>query len=380
MSWQRVRLIARRAVLDLFRDRKTVWLLLFVPLIGVLIGFLGRDEIADQADAAGTLPRTVFVHDINTIPLELRQELGNGNLSLTEVDDVVQQVKDQRSGVAMLVTAGDPLGVELIVGEGSLRARLLQARVTAVLERYADGLVEQRLRDAGLPSSAAHPVTVSVRTATGDDSGTSIIASLLPLLLVIQVVQLGPSPVVDGLVTARERRTLEALLAAPVRRSELLLGVGLVGFFVGALAATVTGVLGVLSVSVASGQAISLPPVLIGGLALEAVLMSATAISLTLVAAAVARTAQQANLFLLPITLGTILPLSFLSSRGPEGIPEVLYALPGLGSALIASFLIDDQVPVYAWPLSIIGTLAFVAICLPIGARLFRGERVVTRI
>src|SRR5207245_601119 len=98
------------------------------------------------------------------------------------------------------------------------------------LERSLVGLGSQeatsRLAAAGKPASAVVPLALSARDLTSHDTGVRLsVATVLPILFALFLM-----PVMalsdDRLAGAKERRTLEPMLSLPIRRSDLVLGMG----------------------------------------------------------------------------------------------------------------------------------------------------------
>lgn len=357
-----------------------------MPLVAGVLGFLARNEASANFDLTDTHVRVVFVPE--GTDAAFRRTLDDLNLRPIGVRDVAVAVQEEHDSVGLVIppdltaalTEGRPFRAQILLAGGSTTTRLVQARVSNALDRFRSDLLAARISGLGLPPSLAMPIPVEVTIATGPSDANAFAAlAMIPFLLAVQVLQLTTTVIADAIAGAKERRVLESLLASSATRTELLASAGFVAVLVGALAGLLTPTVGVFAMQMTSGNTNLVTPSLLSTFLGAALLIAVTGAAAGIVAGTLAKTTQQANLMLLPLIFGTVMPLSALAF-GASTVPNWVFAIPSLGPALLATRALDTGVPASAWPFAVAGTAMFAALCLTVGARMFHGERVVTRV
>ncbi|MBI1832953.1 MAG: CPBP family intramembrane metalloprotease [Planctomycetes bacterium] len=228
---------------------------------------------------------------------------------------------------------------------------------------------------ARLPAKGLAPITmlsvelVSVRVETREN----LLASLVPLILILMTITGAVYPAIDLTAGERERGTLEILVAAPVSRFELLTAkyfsvvtVAVLNAVVNLLFMTVT--VKFSGVNVPGLQELSLPLLLemFGLLLVFASFFSAVLLCLT----SFARSFKEAQAYLIPLMLASLGPGIMAMMPGLK-LTGVMTVLPLVNIVLMARDLFDTGVdPVQ-------GTIAVLTTGLyALAARVFGAESV----
>lgn len=299
-GWQRLRSIVRKEFIEIRRDRRTLALIIAVPMILLVIfGYAANFQVHD-------IPAELVGHNSG----ELRSALAkSGAFSVhrgvaRDVSAAESDIQHGKVGVAIVVDEqGLPVRV-LIDGSNLLTAMTAQRELT-------------NLR--GESVGAAPPVSVDVLYNPSLSSTTFMIPGLIGIIMT----QVALVLTALGVVRERERGTIEQLMITPVRKLELMLGktipyllIGLCDFFI---------------VLVVSWALFGVPvrgsiPLLFG----EALLFLTATLGMGLLISTIARTqlqAMQMSVFVqLPQMLlsGLIFPLAAM----PWGVRWISYALP----------------------------------------------------
>jgi ABC-type Na+ efflux pump permease subunit len=208
----------------------------------------------------------------------------------------------------------DPLTILHVSTKSS--SNLASKRARSRLEAHASALRQEAADGAGLEAADLDPISVStVDLAERGAKGAVVLASLLPLLLVVMAVMGSFFPAVDLTAGEKERGTAETTLLVPLARSSIITGKVLA---VGALAMTATALsLFALSLSaehILSGLpaevdiSISIPTIAVIGAIPLAFFFSLFVSAVLTACASLAATFKEGQALLGPVQMVFILP------------------------------------------------------------------------
>ncbi len=431
MKWSRIKLILRREIKDQLRDRRTIFMVFGLPIL--LYPILGLSMIQLTA---GQRPKTVVLvgaHRLLNEPgllaegsddqTEFHPEFRQGSssvldLRIAEPNDGWEKSDRQLSALqndqvdAIMIIPPDLRDqiealeqpkvqiVYLPTDDGSLQA---YRRLSAILDRWKDAIVADRLLKDQKTESYTDPLLVEAINAAAESGansarGGSLWARLFPFLLVMMSMTGAFYPAIDLCAGEKERGTMETLLITPSLRSEIV-----IGKFLTVMAASVATALlnlasmgltmgviaGQFTESIGSGaldpnQTIDqFRPPSMGALAWSVVLVIPlsgffSAICLTL--AVLARSMKEGQYYMTPLYL-VALPLVFLTLMPGVELNPLFSLLPVTGVSLLLKDLMLEQyaqVRPYFVPV-IISTLAYAGIALRWAVKQFRTEDVLFR-
>jgi sodium transport system permease protein len=255
-----VRLILARELLDYRRQRK-VWRRLFLqPFVVILLLAVPVLIFRTMENREQRQEFSVAVEgDVNAVP-GLRAALDRDPLDLHEVDDaqraVVSRSRDAGvvvpDGAARTVAAGRPVALRVLSLPVDTSSRFGGEAVLAHLADLRGRTASASLERIGLPGAVAAPfafTTVDLSTTSGEGTRFGL-AQALPPLLVIQLFGL-MAAAEERLAGAKDRRVLEPLLLLPMRRLDILLGIGAATMSAGVLAAALLFVPLVIGLTIA---------------------------------------------------------------------------------------------------------------------------------
>jgi sodium transport system permease protein len=225
--------ILSKELLDTLRDKRTLLMMLGVPLLlypaVTLFGFqtvmsmhgrveAGVSRVAFYAESPGVLHEVVSgLNQINVAespsPME---DLQSGKL------DAVVVLWDDVDGA---LAAGRPFDVVIRFDGTEIASREAATRIRNGLERFFDERRREQLTALGLKEQDITPFRVSQQDAASTTKTTgTLIGSLLPFFMVLMLAVGAFYPAVDLTAGEKERGTFETLLAAPVSKLEIVSG------------------------------------------------------------------------------------------------------------------------------------------------------------
>ena len=438
MRWSVVRLIAAREVRDQLRDRRTLFLILGLPVlmyplfvgVGVLfvtalkekkltVGVVGAEHlpgpepdltpVAGGAGGAAQQARAfppLFGPDGQFAPPYSATALDSAPLTVTPLpatpDDALQELLAARRVDAVLViepgtadklSAGGRPVVRVLGRDGEENSKLAVQRVTGALGRWRDDLKAARFARRGLPPDFDRPVEVidpqSAKTSEKKiaDDLRDMLVKVIPFLLVMWMLTGSVYPAIDMTAGEKERGTMETLLISPAERTEIVAG----KFLATACFGFGTALWNVALMLVAVAAAPLLAPGLFGhglispaglaGCVLAAVPLALLFAGLALSLGVFARSTKEGNYYMVPLFF-TVLPLAYWSMTPGIELDRFTRWVPLANALLFQQRLMSGRPDPFPWEHApaVFGTLGLcVAVALWAAVRQFHREGVLFR-
>lgn len=264
MNTKIIRTLVRKEMLDVFRDKKTVVIMLFVPVILYPLIFLGAMQavalisasmeeqnyriVVDAADD-GAFERALLEKASGGMTDERELKTGEEAEKVSKESGEPGNDAEEANYTITLVDAdsiGDyeaALNEEIIdvyvsgaVQDGKMKydiyylssetnSSYAQNIVTETFEEFRETLTEEKIREAGLDvHEILEPVLSEKKdTASSEQSLGSIMGSILPFMLIVSLMMGTMYPAIDTTAGERERGTLETILTLPVTNRQLIL-------------------------------------------------------------------------------------------------------------------------------------------------------------
>ncbi len=227
----RIAVVARKEIVDLFRDRRTMLVTLVTAIVaGPVLMLLVLNLVARQADKARelTLPVAGMEHAPALIAFLERQQL-----TLTpapnDFEDLIRGgdldvVLEIDAAFADDVAQGRPGTVRLAYDRSRDRARAAIAEVEALLRAFNREWGRGRLLLRGVAPEVANPLNIESRDLATPQSSGALVLFLIAFYGLFAAVMGGVAAALDTTAGERERASLEPLLTTPVAPLELATG------------------------------------------------------------------------------------------------------------------------------------------------------------
>lgn len=407
MNPKKVRLVASKEILSTLRDRRALVSSLLIPLLVLPATMLGLPLVLgglfEREQASVT---EVAVAGLAFLPEDLREALEAQNVTLVETATPEEDVRGGAVQIALSVPENleDKLAnrekatLTLYSKRGNLRSELNANKLTDAVAQYRSALVSKRLAEAGLAPEVLEPIvteTVDASTQAERDSGQ--FGWLIPFFIAVWTLVGGQMTALDATAGEKERGTLEALLVAPVKRAEVVVGKFLATLTFG-LSAALMAIIGYLLSGVllkglflprlgAEGEevasllggsfSVSLPTVLL--LVASSLLLAALIASLLLSIAMFARSYKEAQTYVAPLSFLLIVPVLGLQFADFFGSNPLVYLVPILNALLLMNDIVKGDIQMLPVLLTWASLLALSALCLDFAYRSFKREGVIFR-
>lgn len=234
MGTKVIRLVFRKELTDIFRDRKTIILGVLIPIIifPLLFTVLGMsmDKTAKQVEEN----LTVAIVD-NSGSSTLAQFLqAQDAIKITQSANVDEDIKSGKVLVALEIPKDFDAGIEqekpvslvIIYDNSSQSSQIAIETVNNLIDVYTKSVIANRLAARDLSAELLTPVIIKTKTTEKEEDGFGkfMLSLLLPLMLVVYSIAGPMGAAVDLGAGEKERGTLEPLLTTQAGRLSLLWG------------------------------------------------------------------------------------------------------------------------------------------------------------
>lgn len=315
----------KKEMLDVLRDKKTVLMMLVVPLVLYPLMFILGMQVMSRV-STDMETRTYRVQfeamnmsldgDLFTTLARAAKEDGN-SLKLCHAKDPEAALLNEE--IDVYVTADEIDGkimYQIHYLSSVTNSSYAGDLIVRLFERYSAGLTVERIEDAGLDTDyILEPIGITaVDQASKEASAGSILGTVLPFMLVVSLLLGTMYPAIDTTAGERERGTLETVLTLPVSNHELIISkfltvatIGIVSAFLNIVAMCGVGAYMYNMVEKVSEDSTSIhlekfiPAILVGVLCVFAFAVFISAISMCF--SAFAKSYKEANNYLTPLML-----------------------------------------------------------------------------
>ena len=422
MRHRHVLLICRKELLDILRDRRTLFVMMVLPIILYPLLVVGisyvsafylrslRERplhvIAVGIDHANNLRQRLAEESLHIKlhppPPELAKSAPpslSGDDSASQPDSAMEQYghweevisADGINAVILIpeqfqdrLEAGENVSLTLLYNEGIDASVEAWRRIEEALSDYHDDLILSRLSNRDVDPQLLHPITIDKV-----DLGSGAIVKIgraLAMLLVILSVSGAFYPAVDTGAGEKERGTLETLLVSPAARSE----VALAKYLAVCVVAMATIVLNLLSLGLtiahfasmlpgAGAESLQLGPTIVVSMASALIPLVLLFVALSLALSTQARSVKEANNYLTPLVMAASVPAMAPVIPGLE-LNDITCLVPVTGTSLLVKDLLAGTAQLSHIILIFVANSLYAAMALRWVARLYEREETLLRL
>lgn len=288
-----IRLIFLKELKDVLRDKRTLFVMLLLPIILYPVLMLGMtaltvtqvskiraEKMAVEIWGASNGEDLVdFIKEKNEPPAEkdakknaekhasmnLELEINSSVPTDNETELIKNRVRDKELKAALVIPEGfrealkaeSNASVVFIFDRSDERSDSARARLEKAVGRYSETVLKERAEKRGLPEGFMHPVDATLENvSTSEELAGRFLGPILAILLISMALTGAFYPAVDLSAGEKERGTMETLLVCPAARFEIVMGKYLTVFAI----SFVTAVLNVAAMGLTFGQLTSMLP------------------------------------------------------------------------------------------------------------------------
>jgi sodium transport system permease protein len=389
--------MCQKELRETLRDRRTIITLVLMPLLvypilsmtlnRFLLNSAATGEpqfaLAVGSDSDGEWIQTILQDPRSQPPKSIAEaadnqvakfdvRVANEDYSLPQalndkMADVIVTIQREPNPTVVVTSAGGSTS-------GGAARRILVERINY----YNNAIALEVIRLGRLPN----PPSIQVEVASlGEEVEQPLLATIIPLVLVLMTITGAVYPAIDLTAGERERGTMEALIASPVPRATVLLAKYVAVVTVALLTAVAN--LGAMFVTLWAGR---LLPLLVGEdggipwlqflqifglLILFSGFFSAVLLALT----SFARSFKEAQAYLIPVMLLSLTP-GVLSLVPGVFLTPTLAIVPLLNIILLSREILSGTYTLVPTVAAILSTILYAAAAIGVAARLFGSDAV----
>ncbi|HLW75495.1 MAG TPA: ABC transporter permease [Bryobacteraceae bacterium] len=390
MRFSIIQAIYLKEMLDLLRDRRTLISMVALPVLVIPMLFRGMTYfIGNTEQKAQTEMRTKGIAARVTTP-SIRAALEKTGLPIVEKSDLKDAVDKKEVAAAVEETDSTPPVVNIYVDSSEPTSAAAGDAIRTALNDLRDQTVRASLHNSGISETVLSPFIVKRTNIAGERKmAASVWGVTLPYLMLLLMFAGGMYPIIDMTAGEKERKTMEAFLASPAKRREIVLGKTLAGMTAAFLTAALT--LASMAYSISNTkvstkseemkQLMSAIPLDASTILLIAALllpMAVFAASLMFTVALFARSYKEGQSYLTPIMLSVILPALLGGLPGLRQGPE-MFLIPIFNTSMMIRGVLLGDPNMVNFAVTLGSDLLYAGIAFILAVRMFERESVLFR-
>ncbi|HVP00874.1 MAG TPA: ABC transporter permease subunit [Bryobacteraceae bacterium] len=379
--------IYRKEILDLTRDRRTMISMVVLPVLLIPLLLNVSTRLISRVQENAEQEAKSMAVAVKAASPAVREALEKAGISLVSGDDLKDAVLNKT--VAAGVEESGAV-VRIVVDGSNPTSSAAAERVRVALDALKEAKVREALAGSGISPSVLTPFVVKRDNVAGARKMAGMMwGSMLGYLLLLMMFSGGMHPVIDMTVGEKERKTMEALLAAPAYRKEIVIGKGLAAMT--AIFMTAILMLASLVYSLKGGNFAAKSPEareMFATIPLDAhtvTMIVVTLLPLAIFAASImiaialfAKSAKEAGSYLTPLLMVVIFPALMGGLAGMKVTPLLCLIPIFNASQMIRSILLGDAT-MTNFAITTVANLVYAGIAFWIATRTFENENVLFR-
>ena len=246
-----VKSIFKKELIDILRDKKTLFMTVILPILlyPVLIFLMMYIMNASSTSMAQKELAIAFSEVPNSRVMEKIEALTkeDGKLKIVEVTDYKKAIEDKKiSAYVEVIQSDKDVDYKIYVNSSIEDDNEAADRIKTILREYKEELVKEGIIAAGLDAKEIlEPINYEVVDVAEKEQVVGyFLGTILPFILIVGILSGAVYPAIDIMAGEKERGTLETLLTLPITNLELVIG----KYLAVALSTIVTALLSVLSI------------------------------------------------------------------------------------------------------------------------------------
>lgn len=400
MNTKIIRTLVKKEILDVFRDKKTVIMMLVVPVILYPLIFIGAMQavamisssmeeqnyrIAVEAEDDGAFSRMLAEKGRK----EAESDAETYTITFVDagsIDDYEKALNDEEIDVYVSgAMQSGKMQYDIYYLSSATNSAYARNIVLDVFDELKEKLTEEKIREAGLDvHEILEPVLYENKdTASSEQSLGSIMGAVLPFMLIISLMMGTIYPAIDTTAGERERGTLETILTLPVTSRQLIISkfltVALIGivsallniFSMGGLAFYMYQIMDMQTETQSFEIAKFLPALLVCMLAVLAFSLFVSAI--TMCVTAFARSYKEANNYITPLML-VIMITGYIGFIPNIELTRTMAMIPVANICLLIKNMLVFKVDYTAIAVVLLSNVAYAVLAILFLSRIYDSE------
>jgi len=395
--WSNIRLLFVKEIIGAVRDRRTMLLTVFFPLVfyPLILLVIGHFTAAERTQIEEMIPAVIVV-DRAADETFLAQLRSTATLTPLFYPSAEQGLSDLKAGMAQVMMAmdkesgGPGLGLEITLyyDKTDQAATIAAARVRDFLEGYLKETMRDKLDSLGLDyDELSVPLKMHVEDVTSSESlGRMILSRLLPYFMVLAILTGAMNLGAEITAGEKERGTIATLLVSQLSRTEIVLGKFLAILTVSLVSSLLSAVGLLIGIRffgeglapVGTEATFSLGLSAFGWMLAVLLPLAVILAALVMIVGSFARSQKEASTYLMPIYMVIIL-VAMISMTGGITFSGLRFLIPVANALYALQEIILGDLRTVHFIYTLAANVGFGGALIVASIRLFRREAVLFR-
>lgn len=370
--------ILKKELREMFRDKKTMSLMLIVPfMIPLLVlgmSYLFDSEVNQKQDE---YKKIGFSYKLSSEEKEIAKNL---KIKIYEdnIDSLKKKYEDEK--IDLYVVKKDD--TYIMMGNDNERTSYATSVMDVYFQTFKEYLERKNLTSLGIDNNILEPFKVKTKISKTENYFSNYITTYAFLFIIMAITVSSTYPATDTTAGEKERGTLETLLTFPIKSRDIILG----KFLGVSISSIITGmislILTIISLYIANNSFelykdvnLMLPVSAYIFVSIIIVAYSLLISGLCIAIASKAKTFKEAQSALTPLTFITFFPGMIALIMNIKLTP-VLSLIPFLNYNLIFQDIINNKYDIVNILCMFISTVVVIGIVLKIIIKQYKSERV----
>lgn len=402
MRFNIVKQVFKKEIIDILRDKKTLFMMVVLPIILYPLIMVGTSQIMMMSMkdlnnqeiniAFSSNPEKELIDVLNNPKPKPINNNGEKppKINIVKTVDYKKAISEGKldAYIAIQNKEGEK-EYSVYIDSSANKASVVSSRIEDTLNEYKDNLVNKNIEKSGLsPYKVLNPITYKeIDVASSEEVAGNLLGRILPFILVIGILMGAIYPAIDVMAGEKERGTLETLFTLPISNLELVIGKYLSVSLVAVLSAAFnimsmgltmallinsSGDLGDIGISFSSFSSLTMP-ILVTLICICIFAMVISAVSMCV--CSLAKSFKEAQNYITPLMLIVMLP-SYVSMIPNMELNGANAMIPVVNISLLIKSVLSFDSNFTLIGLVLLSNIIFVIISLLVLSKLFNSEEI----
>lgn len=390
-------IVWKKELIDNIRDRRTLMTAILMPVILMPVILIGTFKLQEfQVKQTEEKTAVVGIASLDTAPTLVNYLNDQPKIELKTIapDVYTQEIDNGTIGAYLevpadfetILAAGQTAQVSVYTKSSNIDSGTAGQKVQTALAMLGQQIGAERLVAQGIDPTIIQGISIDAQdVSTAEERGGFFIGLLLPMFVVIFAIVGGMYVAIDVSAGEKERKTLEALLLAPLSRFKIVMG----KYLAVTTMASMTIILSLVSMSIAFAVytpdvglgtlTINLSPAAIAVMLVIGVIMAIMFSGLLLSVAIFAKSYKEAQNYISPFYILAVLPVAIANSLPTFKPSSAFFAIPGMNAVFVIK---EVLLGTYDWThigITAVSLIIFAGAGIAIASKIYSKEGILFR-
>ena len=385
--------IFKKEIIDLLRDKKTLFMMVILPILLMPLLMIGFSSVMMMSMNEIKEDKAIIAFDENVDDEIIKyfnenkfDENNNEIISIIQSSKKEYKSQIEDGSLDIYISKEDKdFRYNIYTNSSSDQAFMAEDKVNTIFKNYKEQIIKENIINEGLDVEyILNPITYeSVNLAKAEETTGYFLGQILPLIIMIAITMGAIYPSIDIMAGEKERGTLETLLTLPISNLELIMG----KYISVSICAITTVMLYIISLGVSGYAFIKSAGVDISTFNLSSlsgplfitviciILFTMVVCAISMCICSFAKSFKEAQNYTTPLSL-VVMVMSYVTMIPTIKLNSMTAIIPGVNIALLIKSVLSFEINYSIIAIVLITNIAFVILAVSLLSRIFNSEEV----